>query len=576
MRTTIRAVARTLGLAAALLAPGLAHAQAPFEKALPGSAFALVKVENMTKLREGFAGSQMGQLLADPAMQPMIARIRELTSEQGEKLKQALGVTLQELLQLPQGQVAAALVARDDEKTPVALLVTADAGDNAATMDEVMTRLNANAEQAGAKVGTEEFRGVTLHIIRQGDEAPPLVWGKQESRFYVATDVEALKDLLTNSAGREGALAEDDNFTAAVAKVGADSQMLAFVDLNKARDLAIKASPESGQQLNAQLELLGLNNLKAVSFGTGYDIGEFDSLSRVFVYAPGQSQGLLKLLQMPSVNLRPQPWVPAGVASYQSLSWDLDAAWTGLTELFDQVAPGVLDQVQKGLGGPDGQGLDLQKDLFGPLGDRITIISDFKKPVTEKNQRMLLGIALDDAKAFQNSLNKLFDLAKASPDKRTFQGTTVYDFPIPGEFAESSGFNGPISLAIAQDHLFVASEPSILEQVLRPGGPGLAENPDFLKVEPLYPAASSTLTYQKPEEQARLAYDMVKNGQFAQALQQATAGSENAPDFAKLIDPKLLPEFEVVEKYLAPGGGFGVMTPEGALFTQFTTRKARP
>lgn len=587
MRNTFRVIARGLSLAALALAPSLAFAQdskpagaaagGAIEKALPGSTLALFKVDNMARLRSGFAGSQMGQLLADPAMQPMLDRIRELTGEQQQQLKQALGVSVEELLQLPQGQVAAALVGRDDPKVPVAVLLSADAGENATTMDEVMARLNAQAEQAGAKAGTEDFQGLTLHILRSEDaEAPPVVWTKQESRFYISSDLEALKDLITSAGGREGSLAEQPNFTAVLEKVGKDAQALGFLDLTAARELALKANPDAGDQMNAQLELVGLNNLKAVGFGTGYDAGEFDSVTRLFVYAPGDSQGVLKVFRMPPVNLKPQSWVPASVASYQSVSWDLDAGWTGLTELFDQIAPGVLDQVQKGLGGPDGSGIDLQKDLFGPLGDRFTLITDFKKPVTEKSQRMLLGIALDDAKAFQNTLNKLFDLAKASPEKRTFQGTTVYDFPIPAEFGESSGFNGPISVAIAQDHLFVASEPSLLEQVLRPGGPSLAENPDFQKVESLYPAASSTLSYARPEEQARLAYDMIKSGQLAQALQQATAGMENVPDFDKVIDPKLMPEFEVVQKYLAPGGGFGVMIPEGALFTRFTVKKAQP
>ena len=37
--------------------------------------------------------------------------------------------------------------------------------------------------------------------------------------------------------------------------------------------------------------------------------------------------------------------------------------------------------------------LDLQKDIFGPLGDRLTLISDFKKPVKEDSQRLLLAVA---------------------------------------------------------------------------------------------------------------------------------------------------------------------------------------
>ena len=41
---------------------------------------------------------------------------------------------------------------------------------------------------------------------------------------------------------------------------------------------------------------------------------------------------------------------------------------------------------------------------------------------------MLLGVALEDPKAFQNTLSRVMELAGAAPKKREFQGTTIYDF----------------------------------------------------------------------------------------------------------------------------------------------------
>ena len=75
--------------------------------------------------------------------------------------------------------------------------------------------------------------------------------------------------------------------------------------------------------------------------------------------------------------------------------------------------------------------LKFKQDIFDPLGDRITIISDFKKPIKEDSQRMLLAVALEDTKAFQNTLNKLIALTGGQPKKREFQSTTIYDFEMP-------------------------------------------------------------------------------------------------------------------------------------------------
>ena len=188
-------------------------------------------------------------------------------------------------------------------------------------------------------------------------------------------------------------------------------------------------------------------------------------------------QGLLKVFTLPKVNLRPEPWVPATVASYQTLSWDLDNAFNAINDLVNMFQPGMLNVLEQQLAGPDGgQPLSFQKDLFGPLGDRITVISDFKKPIKEDSQRMLVGVALEDAKAFQNTLSRLIELAGRPPKKREFQGTTIYDFDVPEHPQRRRGggniqtFKGPISVAIAKDTLFLTTDTTLLEQVLRRGG----------------------------------------------------------------------------------------------------------
>ena len=143
----------------------------------------------------------------------------------------------------------------------------------------------------------------------------------------------------------------------------------------------------------------------------------------MFILAPAPAQGLLKIFSLPPVDLRPEPWVPATVASYQSMSWDLDNAYNAINDLVNMFQPGMLNVLEQQLAGPNGgEPLSFQKDIFGPLGDRITVISDFKKPITEDSQRMLVGVALEDAKAFQNTLNKIIALASGRPQEARVPG----------------------------------------------------------------------------------------------------------------------------------------------------------
>src|SRR5262249_3899845 len=152
-----------------------------------------------------------------------------------------------------------------------------------------------------------------------------------------------------------------------------------------------------------------------------------------------------------------------------------------------------------------------------------------------------LALALEDSKAFQNTLNKVIALTGGQPKKREFLNTTIYDFEVPdlpnqglGGGGAQGGVKprGPISVAIAKDTLFVSSEPTLLEQVLRGGGPSLADSASYKAVAKEMPAKVSSMTYVRPDEQARLTYDMVKSGQFEQAVQGAAVAG--GPDLAAL------------------------------------------
>jgi hypothetical protein len=336
---------------------------------------------------------------------------------------------------------------------------------------------------------------------------------------------------------------------------------------------------------------MGINGLKAVGGGIAFHVGGYDSQARTFFYAPGPAQGVLKVFQLPKISLRPEPWVPASAVSYQSISWDLDAAYGAINELANMLQPGLLDALQQQLAGPNGgEGLNFQKDIFGPIGDRITVISDFKKTAKaepkddlDDDQRTLFAVALEDPKGFQNTLNKVMAMAQLSPKKREFQGTTIYDFavnmPNAGAGQPKADMKGTLSVAVARDHCFVATEPTLLEQVLRAGGPKLADSPEFQAVAKEIPAQTSTLSYARPEEGARELYEMVKSGKLQEALEKAKANAGNdaeVPKLGDLIDKDKLPEFSLISKYLSSSGGYGVTSDDGFLSTTFTLLKANP
>jgi hypothetical protein len=595
-----------LGLFGGMALPlPLAQAAAPPERVLPESTILLLKLNDVKNFRESFRGSHYGQLWNDPAMKDFKDDLVQKIEDATKALKDNVGLSLKELLELPQGSVAIAALTRDDPKLPIAVAVLADAGENKEKMADVLTRATKQAEDAGFKVSQEAFNGLTLHVLQapQKEEKekekeknedkstprPPVVWTQSEGLFFFGSDVEVVKDLTAHREGRDNSLAANEAFAKTQAKTdSAKSQVVWFLDLSKLAQLLVKASARGNdgqaQQNEVLVETLGLKGLKSVGGCFTLGTGNYDSLSKTFFLAPKPVQGLLKIFSFPPLALRPEAWVPATVASYQTMSWDLDNAFEAINEVVNNFQPGMLNILEQQLVGPNGgQPLNFQKDLFGPLGDRITLVSDFKKPIKEDSQRMLLGIALEDAKAFQNTVNRLFEIAQAAPHKREFQGTTIYDVDMPN-LPNPNGGNAQIksiSFAVAKDTFFVTSDTTLLEQVLRPGNAILSDNAGFQSIVKEIPERVSGMTFVRYDESARLTYELVKTGQIDKAVRQALGGPggprrQQLPPVGKILATEKLPEFSVVAKYLSVAGSYSLMDDDGFLMTGFTLRRSGP
>ncbi len=583
-----------MGLAGMSLCASTSRAAAPPEKVFPDSTFLFVKVNSASALRDSFRQSQFGQLWNDPGLKEWKQDMAQKLDEGNKSLKEKIGITLAQLVELPQGTAAMGVVPNDDPKTPMSLLLSIDCGKNAGTAADVLSKATKQAEDAGARIEELKSKGVTIHVIhppKKDDDKdkpqPPLVWAQSGPNFTIGTDLDAVKDVLVNADGRNDSLASTETYAKTLKKCGTDSQVIWYIDANKvfklmAQNGGARGNAAQAQQVEAIMQVVGINGLKAVGGSFSLSTGNYDSLSKTVFYAPPPVQGLLKVFSMPKVSLKPEPWVPANVAAYQTISWDLDNAFIAINDLANMFQPGILNVLEQQLIGPNGgEPLNFQKDLFGPIGDRITIISDYKKPIKEDSQRTLIAIALEDTKKFEKSFEKVRELMGNKPKEREFQGNKIFDFELPdlpNPNGEQAKFKGPISVTIAKNTLFASSDASLLEQILRGGGAGLADSSAFQSALKEMPEKVSSLSYVKPEESARVSYDMIKSGQFEKAMKGAAqaGGGPNVGNFGEVINKDKLPEFSVFAKYLSSGGGYSVSEEDGMVMTNFTLRKQKP
>jgi len=342
VRHTAKRAIRRLTLIGWLALSGLfalpiqaATAATPPERILPENTIFLFKLPDVKAFRESFRSSQYGQLWNDSALKEFREELALKLEDATKSLKEKIGVSVKELFELPQGSLAIAAILRDDPNLPVAAAILAEAGENEQKMLEIFGRTTKQAEDAGAKVATEQFNGLSVHVVRfperepekdkdQKDKKPipqpPLVWTNSGGLFFITSDVDVIKDLATHREGRDKSLASTDAFGKTQAKTDSSkAQAIWYLDVNKLVRVVIKANAKGGdaeaQQQEVLVKELGIGGLRSVGGCFTLGTGNFDSLSKTFFNAPRPVEGLLKVFSFPPMPLRPESWVPATVAT---------------------------------------------------------------------------------------------------------------------------------------------------------------------------------------------------------------------------------------------------------------------
>ena len=105
---------------------------------LPEKTLVLVRVANSRELADAFQQTSMGRLLNDEQIRPLVGNLYTRAADQFGKIQEQVGVSLDDLLKIPQGEMAFAVVPVPDQPPAVALFV--EVGDNPAAVRKLLAR----------------------------------------------------------------------------------------------------------------------------------------------------------------------------------------------------------------------------------------------------------------------------------------------------------------------------------------------------------------------------------------------------------------------------------------------------
>lgn len=574
----------------------------PSEQILPAQTVAWIRIPDLRQSRTQAAATQIGEFLADPAMQPFAKHLEQRILDRWTAAGNQQ-VSLEEILDLPTGEVAIAITRTDRGRSVLNGLfdVTGHETEVDGWMDRIGERLvNQGAERKRWGLGDVTLVQYTLPEVQEPAEerrfglAPPRqLWHfRKDGMLVVSTDQATAVWLVKNWENPEGKLATQTAFVQVRQRLAAAGQVNGLKhDLEAVIDpfgyfATQRADFPRDRRARAEevdpfvmLRDEGFDAIKAIGMTVDLARGDLDSHVRMAAYAPlVPDVGGVAVLSFPNGPFTPPPaWIPQDLSGMYRLNWDRKKAYTGFGALFDGLLqqPGAFaDVVTSMQNDPNGPMLNLYDDLVTLLDDKATIVSYTRQPIDLTSRQSLLAIAASQPeKLAANMAAGVRD--DPNVKTRVWEGHTIWEFYDDPKRRRDVGRKEPIPpwlACVAHGHLFVATQPDVLYRVLSAdpaAPPQLTASQDYLRVQAELNALGNPPSFVRGflrlSDSYRVTYELTRRGQLRQ--EQTLAGfmlRELSGDNAqadKQLQGNLLPEYEKVAGYFGPGGLQGIVEP---------------
>jgi len=556
---------------------------------LPADTLAYVRVASTPELIERFRETAMGRIAADQQVQPLVSDLYRSAVEAFQQVEDRVGLPLDELLRIPQGELSVAVVAPGESDPQVVVLI--EVGEQISAAHKVIDRAETELAAQGADRLTEMVGETELVIYRlPGERQRRLVRFEREGLICLASAEEAARQVLAAWDGEKvETLAENRRFTSIMKRsVGFrdESPQITWYADPIAFAKRVTRGNFSAQAGISIMTALGLDGLKGIGGSMILATEEFDGIFHTHFLIEHPRDGILKMLALKSSEITPEPWVPRDAASYMTLNWDVEQTRAELIELYntfrgeDAWQIEVLDRVA------DRADVDLEQDVIQALEGRVTIVAWIERPARINSQANLIAFRLKDADRFRKTLNRAASRFEDRLQRKTYGGVEYFlTEPIVRqrrnrENSELVRQPAPC-VAVLDDYLIATDSEQFLERVIVTKGDAsqsLAEELDFKLItnkleRQLGDTKAGMISFSRPEEGMRLLYELAT----ARSVQERLAAGAEDNRFFEVLDGALkknpLPPFAVLARYLAPGGALITDDETGFHYTAFNLRR---
>ena len=583
---------------------------------LPKDTLAYVRIDNAENLREGMSDSSMGRMLADPKLKPFASDVYRTMSELFEQFGSAAGVSLDQLLAIPNGQVAAAampanLSARDEElakdaadddsteairrrieqkrrqQNAIAGIFIVNAGDNVDDLMGLVEKLETLLLRNGYVQRTSEVEKTTLiRLLPPRPGRPEIEYFERDNTVVLGighqTASKALDQWLDKS--EEDSLADRADFSAVMSRcVGAEDtrpQITFFFDPYHFVERLIKRGGAAALVWPIAEEI-GIGKIRGIG-GSIFRGGEiFEDISHLHVLIDPPRDGIFGVLRPLTGESVPPKWVPDDVSTYSSIHWDFEKTYENLDKVLakfqgsEPLKRFIEDPAQKSVG------VSIKKDILENLTGRFVSARWIEPPARVNSQTQAYALEIKDELNAKSVIAKIRDRRPNDLEVETEGSVVIYSPKRSSRRNVPDGFRVPQpGFMILGNWIIFSDSREFLARITRANSGAASRLLNVPEYELVSSELGGKLDGEKPflvsfirgADFIRQMYDLTQSQDSQRFLRAAGQNNPVAAKLIALLDRNELPEFEEFEKYFAAGGTFAYDEPSGMHLGSFTLR----
>ncbi|MEW4561702.1 hypothetical protein AB1K70_04205 [Bremerella sp. JC770] len=566
-------------------------------KIVSDQTFAFLRVANAPDFIAKMEQTAIGKAANDPQMQPFVSGIWQTLKQSAANAEERSGITLEELLSIPQGELAAGVVAMQEGNPGV--VIFCDLGKDTRVIEQVVSLLETVAGNDGALIERSQFKDAEITLIRGNNG--PLAICIHENVLVLSNRIEVVEDTLEHWSGdREDSLASDDRFSTIVSSSRGTkdepAQMIWYINpIDGMRNVTRNQS--GAAYIMGFLPVLGLDGVKAIGGSYIAATEDFDTIGHLHIMLERPRTGVIEMIALKNASTEPEGWVPEDVTNYMTSNWDLEKSYSALENLYDSIfGDGKLaEEIDRRIN--QRTGIDFKTEVIDNLEGKFTLVQWYEPPARINSQATFIAAKVKDRAMMQRTLDRIVESLPRLNDnveKRNFGDATFYvadaaNAPIPEDVSDERrqrmenrrALRPEPCFGLIGDYLFFADRPGIVEHVAMTYGgdaPRLAEDLSFkLVLNKLQDHAGerkvAMVSFARPEESLRMIYELVQAESTKDFIGQRAERNDFFKNLQGNLDANPLPDFNVISQYLAPSGAIMVDDETGLHWIGFSLKR---